>query len=149
MRQWGAMAAVALAARVMAVPVCGVVKQVDGLPAVGAKVALRPQLQPFVFEDEPATATLTKEGGQFALEAAPGAYQISVDGAAYKTRHLLVVRAGQPVRLRLGVDWPWPRLPVASGVVQVLHADGRPAPVKAVELTAVGHMEPAALDCGC
>lgn len=122
--------------------VSGVVKQLHGLPAVGAVVELRPTASPAA----PLSARTDGEG-RFAVGAPPGTYALRVAGALDDTRHALTVVAGEPPRLALGVDWPWSRPPVAHGSLTVLNVDGQPVPDAAVRLVAQGELEPVPPEC--
>lgn len=123
-----------------AVPVTGVVLQTAGLPAVGATVELRREELPFTFIA--AAAPLTDESGRFAADLAAGVYEAFITGSEVDTRHLFEVPDGVPQELRLGVDWPWARRPVARARVRVVNSDGSPAADTAVEARGLGLAEP-------
>lgn len=134
----------------LAVPITGEVRQIDGLPAVGARLEFQREVLPFGYDDVRIAAVAeTDAAGRFARDLAPGGYLLSIAGWRSATRIGIEVVEGRPLDLRLGVDWPWSVAPTASGSVRVVHADGRPAPVRSAQLAQAGHHDGLDLACGC
>ena len=123
-------------------PVSGIVRQLHGLPAVGA--ALR--LQRIDDAARAAVAVSADSRGQFSADLPPGRYVAIVSGAWADTRRTFTVAAGLPERLDLGVDWPWSVPPTAQGRLMVVDGAGRPLPGMPVRIVAQGHVEPVPTD---